>query len=157
MGLLGSNILGLSTGDFILSLSAELKSIEGLEEVKFSGAIEGIKIDMKKLANFEFPIIAIGAMNVTIEADVFGGQLTGSLTAGILNIDEDNEIIPSVGIGDVPIKKSIFYLGVQGEFAFSGMSGFSISFGISELGPLGVMFKASGHLLLDPVSQIYLA
>ena len=72
----------------MLSLSVERhrasRAIAGLE---FSGSIEGVKIDVGKLLDGEFPIVDIASIGVSVKGNVFGGQLDAALIGGILKLD----------------------------------------------------------------------
>ena len=55
--------------------------------LKFSGSIEGIKIDIGKLLDGEFPIIDIASIGVSVKGNMFGGELNAALIGGILRLD----------------------------------------------------------------------
>ena len=127
--------------DFILTLSASVESIGGIPGAEFSGTIEGVKIDLGRLWQGQFPIIDIAAIGVTIKADVFGGKLDAGLIGGILKIGNDNQLIGALAPPDTPVKDRVFFIGIQGGFEVAGI-GMTIRFALSELGPLGVQLEA---------------
>ena len=136
---------------FQLVLSAAVTGIQGMKGIEFSGAIEGVVIDMKLLKEGKFPIIAIESIGVSLKGDLFGGQITAGLIGGILRIDANGQIIDVLDT-TTPVEDRIFFVGVEGGFSFSGVGGFTIRFAISELGPLGVFISGSvpGGILLEP-------
>jgi hypothetical protein len=136
--------------DFVLVLSAAVTGIEGLPGATFSGAIEGIKIDVKALVEGRFPILDIASIGVSLEGQMFGGEVVGSLIGGIVKIGEDDQIVPATAPSDTPIKDRIFFLGIEGGFSMAGLGGFGIRLALSELGPLGVLITADVPILLDP-------
>ena len=69
---------------------AEIRGIPGLE---FSGAIDGIQIDVGKLLRGEFPIVGINAFGVSVKGDMFGGQLDAQLLGGMLKLDAAGRVI----------------------------------------------------------------
>ena len=119
---------------FVLTLSASVKEIHGLP-FDFSGAIEGIQIDMNLLEAGKFPIVDIASIAVGIDGDLFGGHITGDLLGGILKIDIDGNKIPATNTTTTVVER-VFYVGVAGSFEMSGLK-FAIRFALSELGPLG--------------------
>jgi hypothetical protein len=137
--------------DFVITLSASVTGLPGVSGLKFSGAIEGVKIDVGKLLNGEFPIIDIAAIGVSVEGNLFGGQIKAGLIGGILKLDASGAMIDSFDT-TTPVKARIFFIGIEGGFSFSGVGGFGIKFALSELGPLGVYLFASipGGIILEP-------
>ncbi|MBI3447906.1 MAG: hypothetical protein HY049_03165, partial [Acidobacteria bacterium] len=141
--------------DFILILSASVNGLQGVSGITFSGAVEGIKIDVGKLLAGEFPIIGIDSIGVSIEGNLFGGEIKASLIGGIINLDAGNRIIDSFDV-TTPVMRRVFFIGVEGGFEFSGI-GVTIRFALSDLGPLGIFMSVSipGGVILVP--QIGLA
>ena len=137
--------------NFTLTLSASVTSIGGLAGVNITGAIQGIQIDPSLLAQGEFPIIGISSIAVTVQGDLFGGQIDAGLVGGILDLDSGfNIIAPSDTT--TPVAHRVFYLGLEGGFTIDGMAGFQIQLGLSQLGPLDafVSVDVPGGILLDP-------
>ena len=127
-------------GDFVLTLSASVTSIQGLAGVQISGSIQGIRIQPALLARGEFPIIGIDSLGVTVKGDLFGGTIDAGLVGGILKLDSSYQIIGTFDT-TTPVFKRVFYLGLQGGFSISGLAGFTIRLGLSELGPLSVFIN----------------
>jgi hypothetical protein len=137
--------------DFTLILSAAVTGIQGIPGLEFSGAIEGVRIDIGKLLRGQFPITDIASIGVTVKGNVFGGQLTAGLIGGILKLDANGQLIDTFDF-TTPVEDRVFFVGVEGGFAMAGIGGFTIRFALSELGPLGVFISASvpGGILLEP-------
>jgi hypothetical protein len=137
--------------DFVLTLSAAVTGLQGVGGLEFSGAIDGIKIDVGKLLNGEFPVIDIAAIGVSIKGNLFGGEISAGLIGGIIKLDANGFMIDNFDI-TTPVAKRIFFVGVEGGFSMAGAGGFGIKFAISELGPLGVYIFASvpGGIVLEP-------
>ncbi|MBL8335376.1 MAG: hypothetical protein JNM97_01270, partial [Rhodoferax sp.] len=137
--------------DFVLTLSAAVTGLQGMSGLEFSGAIEGVKIDVGLLLQGKFPIIDIGSIGVQLKGDMFGGQITAGLIGGIIKLDANGAEITSFDT-TTPVVDRVFFIGVEGGFAFAGIGGFTIKFAVSELGPLGVFISASipGGILLEP-------
>ena len=142
---------GLSNPDkFVITLSAGVNSIAGLSGLQISGAISNIQIDPSLLAQGEFPIVGIGALAVTVQGNLFGGQLDAGLVGGILELDANDNIIPAGS--NTAVAQRIPYFAIEGGFVFAGLSGFTIRFGLSSLGPLQAFIDVEipSGILLDP-------
>ena len=128
-----------------------MTSIGGLAGVNITGAIQGIQIDPSLLAQGEFPIIGIRSIAVTVQGDLFGGQIDAGLVGGILDLDSGFNIIAPTDT-TTPVAHRVFYLGLEGGFTIDGMAGFQIQLGLSQLGPLDafVSVDVPGGILLDP-------
>ncbi|MBF0452316.1 MAG: hypothetical protein HQK75_16560, partial [Candidatus Magnetomorum sp.] len=142
--------------NFILTMSAAVTSIPGIKVAKFTGAIEGIKIDVQKLVNFEFPIIDIEAISVGVTANAFGGEISGAFLGGILKIDENNQIISATAPSDTTVAERILYMGIHGGLEMPGLGGLGIRFALSELGPLAVLVNADIPLTIEPSTGLTL-
>ena len=140
--------------DFVLVVSAEVVGMHNLP-LEFSGVIEGIKIDITKLTNGEFPIIDIASLGASVSGPLFGGELTGTLVGGILKLDADGNVLDSFA-PEEDIAERIFFIGVEAGFEFPGVGGLTIRFAVSELGPLGVFINGSvpGGILLEPITGL---
>ena len=141
--------------DFTLILSASVTGLHGLKGLEFSGAIEGIRIDVGKLLDGEFPVIGIDAIGVQVAGNLFGGEVNGALIGGILKLDAAGRMISPLDL-ITPAEDRIFFIGLQGGFEFPGVGGITIRFAMSELGPLGVFLNASvpGGILLEPTTGL---
>ena len=137
--------------NFTLTLSASVTSIGGLGGVTVTGAIQGIQIDPSLLAQGEFPITGLSSIAVTVQGDLFGGQIDAGLIGGILKLDSGFNIIAPTDT-TTPVAHRVFYLGLEGGFTIDGMAGFNIQLGLSQLGPLDAFVSVSvpGGILLDP-------
>lgn len=145
--------------DVVLTLSASVVGIEGLPGASFSGSIEGVQIDLGLLRQGRFPILELGGIGVTIEAQAFGGTIHGGLIGGLVRLDADGHRIGPDAPFNTPVADRVLYLGVQGGFEFAGLAGFMIRFAVSELGPLGVLVTAKSPvgIPIDPTMMTGLA
>ncbi|HEX6657898.1 MAG TPA: hypothetical protein VF065_07440, partial [Ilumatobacter sp.] len=141
--------------DFTIVMSAAVTSIKGIPNLEFTGAIDGIRIDVGELLAGRNPIVGIDAIAVQVKGDLFGGELNAALLGGILRLTEGGTIIQAFD-QTTPVAERIFYLGIEGGFSFAGMGGFSIRLGLSELGPLTVQISASipGGIVLEPTTGL---
>jgi 6-phosphogluconolactonase (cycloisomerase 2 family)/Ca2+-binding RTX toxin-like protein len=144
--------------NFVISISASVDAnLFGMAGVRATGTVQGLKIDIEKLVNGQFPIIDVGAVGVSVRGNMFGGTVDGALVAGIVKIDQNDELIPD---GESPnpedIKETIIYGGLRGGFSMAGAAGFSIQIGLSELGPLEVLMSASlpTGILIEPITGL---
>ena len=137
--------------NFSLTLSASIKEITGIPGLKFSGSVEGIKIDIGKLLAGEFPITDIASLGVSVEGDMFGGQIKATLIGGILKLSSAYRVIDPLDT-TTPVEKRILFVGLEGGFTFAGMAGLTIRLALSELGPLTVQLGMSlpTGILLEP-------
>ena len=137
--------------DFAIILSASIAGMPAVPGLVFSGAVEGIRIDIGKLLDGEFPITDIASIAVTIEGDLFGGQINAGLIGGIIKLSAGGTIIDTFDVL-TPVAERVFFVGVQGGFTMAGIGGFQIRFAMSELGPLGVFISVNipGGILLEP-------
>ena len=136
---------------FQLILSASVTGIQGMKGLEFAGTIEGVVIDIGLLKQGKFPIIDIASIGVSVEGDLFGGQIKAALIGGILKLDANGQMIDTLDT-TTPVQERVFFVGIEGGFSFSGVGGFTIRFAVSELGPLGVFISGSvpGGILLEP-------
>ncbi|MEW6157129.1 MAG: calcium-binding protein, partial [Verrucomicrobiota bacterium] len=146
--------------DFLLTLSAEVTKLPGLP-LEFSGAIEGIKIDIGKLLNGEFPIVDIRAIGVSVKGNLFGGTINGGLIGGILKLykpigSATFQMVPTNAPPNHQVDARVLFIGIEGGFDFAGLGGFGIKFALSELGPLEVEVRGSipGGIILEPNSGL---
>ena len=137
--------------NFTLDLSASINSISGLSSLQISGAVNNIQIDPSLLAQGKFPIVGISGFAVTIQGDLFGGQLDAGLVGGILDLDANNNIVQPTDT-TTAIAQRIPYFAIEGGFSFAGLAGFTIRFGLSADGPLQAFIdvEVPGGILLDP-------
>ncbi|MBN1698527.1 MAG: DNA/RNA non-specific endonuclease, partial [Spirochaetales bacterium] len=135
--------------DFYIILSARVVSINGMP-FEFEGLIEGVKIDVQKLLNGEFPIIDIEAAGVTVRGNLFGGEVNATLIVGVLKLDGTGEIIPAGNPQNIEAAESVLYAGIEGGFSFAGIGGFTIRVGLCEYGPLSVHLSAAVPIVIVP-------
>ena len=146
--------------DFTLILSASVDGLPAVAGLEFSGAIEGVRIRPKLLAEGKFPIVSIDAFGVSVSGSLFGGEINAALVGGILVIVEDNtapEGFRFLGpTDDIPdenlVEDRVLFVGLQGGFSLAGLGGLTIRLALSELGPLGVFLNVEvpGGILLEP-------
>ncbi|MCC6231170.1 MAG: hypothetical protein IT580_00900, partial [Verrucomicrobiales bacterium] len=143
--------------DFTLILSATVTGLPAVPNLKFSGAIEGIKIRPSLLLAGQFPIIDIASIGVSVSGDMFGGELNAALVGGIIKIQKTGEnsfapVDPTLTVPDSQVFDRVLFIGIQGGFSMAGIGGLTIRFALSELGPLGVFLNAEvpGGILLEP-------
>ncbi len=137
--------------DMLITLSANVTGIQGMAGLTFSGSIQGVQIDTSLLLAGQFPIVGIGAFGVSVAGDMFGGEVNASLVGGIVKLDAHGNMIADTDT-TTPVASRVFFVGISGGFAFSGLSGFTIQLGLSSLGPLDVQISADlpEGILLDP-------
>ncbi|HND55442.1 MAG TPA: hypothetical protein PLV92_23670, partial [Pirellulaceae bacterium] len=144
--------------DFKLVVSAAVENIKGIPKMNFSGAVQGIEIDVGLLQQGKFPITGIGSIGVSATGDLFGGKVTAGLIGGIIPLDSlGNEVSAIDQI--TPIVDRVFFVGIEGGFEIAGKGGFTIRLALTEKGPLGV--QVTGDLpegiLLEPISGLKLS
>ncbi len=143
--------------NFSLIVSAAVREIKGIPNVKVSGAIKGLRIEPALLLEGKFPVTAIESIGVGLEGTIFGADVKGSLIAGILRVDGNGEEISPLDL-TTPVADRIFFVGVQGSIEIAKKGGFSVRFALSELGPLGVQVQGTlpEGILLEPISGLKL-
>ena len=72
--------------DFDILLSATVTGLKGTSGLQFSGTIEGIKIRPSLLLQGKFPIVEIASLGVTLQGNLFGGEINAGLIGGVLKI-----------------------------------------------------------------------
>ncbi len=82
------------------------------------------------------------------------GSSSAGLVGGILELDANNNAIPAGS--NTAVAQRIPYFAIEGGFAFAGLAGFTIRFGLSSLGPLQAFISVDvpGGILLDPDSGL---
>ncbi|SFS22515.1 LEPR-XLL domain-containing protein, partial [Yoonia litorea] len=141
--------------DFILILSASIRGISGADGLQFEGAVNGIRIDVGLLLEGKFPVIGIDSLGVSVSGTLFGGSIDGALIGGIVRLDANGNQISTFDF-TTPVADRLLFVGVEASFGVAGVSGFTIRFAFSELGPLGVLVSGSvpGGILLEPNSGL---
>ncbi|HEX6130520.1 MAG TPA: hypothetical protein VF044_02260, partial [Actinomycetota bacterium] len=142
-------------GNFVLTLSVSVTEIKGIGGLEFSGSIEGVKIDVGKLLNGEFPIVEIASIGVQVKGTMFGGQIEAALIGGILKLNDAGQIIDPTDT-TTPVADRVLFFGLEGKFNFSGI-GVGIRLALSELGPLTVQLSASlptGIMLIPQIGLV---
>lgn len=145
--------------DVVLTLSASVTGIEGLPGAVFGGSIQGLEVDIGLLRQGRFPIIKLDSIGVSIRAEAFGGRIHGVLVGGLVRLDADGFRIRPDAPVDTPVADRILFVGVEGGYEVAGLSGFSIRFAVSELGPLGVLVTVNSPvgIPIDPTGVTGLA
>jgi hypothetical protein len=142
-------------GDFNIVLSASVGSLNGLTGLTVTGSVSNLVISVSELRAGRMPILDLGGVAITISGAMFGGTVSGSLALGIMKFDASGHVI-AVTDTTTPVARRIMYGALRASFQFSSLSGFSLSIGISELGPLNIYVAATTHILLDPASGLTL-
>ncbi|HVP75835.1 MAG TPA: hypothetical protein VMS63_07420, partial [Gaiellaceae bacterium] len=137
--------------NFLLTLSADVTGIKGIDGLEFSGSIQGIQIDIGKLLAGEFPIVGISSIGVEVKGNLFGGQIDAELIGGIVKLDASGNMIADTDT-TTPVASRVFFAGLSGSFSMAGIGGFSIQLALSELGPLSVVIGVTlpTGITLDP-------
>lgn len=139
--------------DLLITLDAEVSSIQGLPNLQFSGGVKGMKIDLGLLNAGQFPIVSLESFNVSVSGNAFGGQVKGAFIAGILKLSDQSKIIASTD-STTAVAKRVFYGGIQGGLTLPGMGSMEIRIGFCEFGPLGLFISSGIPIILDPNSGI---
>ena len=149
--------------DFVLTFSASvnLSQLKGAP-LALSGSVTDIVIDVGKLVDLKFPIISIGGVTVSVSGNLFGGTISATLLAGIVRFDSEgyevdqNNLRIGSGTTAVGTVTGAFYAGIRGSFSLGGLSGFKLSLGLSEFGPLTAYVAVSlpTGILLEPTSGL---
>ena len=139
----------LDPTDFKLILSASVTGLQGVGGLEFSGSIRGIVIDIGLLKEGRFPIVGIDEIGVTVRGNLFGGEIEAGLIGGIIKLDAAGQVIETFD-NTTTVVDRVFFVGVEGGFAFGGVGGFKIRFAISELGPLGLFLNVDIPIMIVP-------
>jgi 6-phosphogluconolactonase (cycloisomerase 2 family) len=121
--------------------------------VRIQGGVDSIVIDPYRLADGQFPIVGIDGFAVSASGNLMGGEITGSLVAGVVKVDAEGNVLDS---GSRDFADTVFYGAIQGEYKLPGLAGLEIRVGFSELGLIQAYVSATGSILLDPVSGLSL-
>ena len=133
---------------FLITLSVSITKLPSVAGLKFSGAIEGLKIDPFLLLEGKFPIIEVRSIAVSVTGQLFGGELTATLLGGIMRFDAAGNTIGDLD-ATTPVADRVLFFGIEGGFKIAGM-GLQIRLGLSELGPLEVQIVAAIPVLIVP-------
>ena len=124
--------------DFLLTLSAAVTGLPAVASgLKFSGAIEGVKIDVGCCSQGKFPIVDIASIGVSVKGKLFGGELNAALLGGILKLDATGSVIGDFDT-TTPVADRVLLLRHRGRLQDRRHGGLTIRLGLSELGPLEV-------------------
>ncbi|MCB1096095.1 MAG: LEPR-XLL domain-containing protein [Verrucomicrobiae bacterium] len=138
-----------SPGDFAVVLDVELRPIFGLN---LSGSVEGLTIDIGKLRDGEFPITNIDAFTVSIDTEIAGFGIGGTLRLATVDFDAAGMIVD--GPDTSSVVRTEFYLAVIGQMDFLNKE-IEIRFAISSAGPLN-FFVSYNDTDLSPAGGILL-
>lgn len=138
---------------FDIVLSADIQSIQGISGgVTFSGGVSGVRIDVQKLLDGDFPIVDVRSVTAMISGNFFGGTVSLGLVAGVVRFDANNMVIPDdpSGNSQAVVADTVFYGGLSGSLEIEGLGQISIRLGLSDFGPLSFYLEAGIPILLDP-------
>ncbi|MDI1313705.1 hypothetical protein, partial [Prosthecobacter sp.] len=128
--------------DFLIQLSAEVDTTIGV--IAISGSVTNAVIDPQLLFEGKFPIISIDGLAIGASGNLFGGSISGTLTAGVIRFDPTGRMVDGLGnytgtsVKATGAITNVFYAGIQAGFEFAGMAGFNIRIGLSDFGPLQI-------------------
>ncbi len=124
--------------DFMIDLSASISTTIG--GATLSGSVTNVVIDPSLVAAGEFPVTSIGGLSVGVSGNLFGGTVSGTLIAGVVQIDSKGQVVN--GPDNYTPYTSAFYAGIEGGISIAGLAGFDIRVGLSQFGPLQVYVEA---------------
>ena len=136
---------------FTIALSASVNGNFG--PLTFSGGVDNIVIDPYRLAQGEFPIVALDGFSVGVSGDLFAGRIEGAVVGGIVKLDAEGNVLDD---GETDFASTVFYAGINGGFQL-GDKGFEILIGFSERGFLQGYVRADVPVLLEPISGLTLS
>jgi hypothetical protein len=160
---IGLTKLGLSwpdfnadKGNFDLILSAFVTSLgttPGGPTV--TGVINDLRISLSELRAGRMPIIDVGSGSITISGPLFGGTVSGTIAIGVIRLDANGSRIDPTDT-TTAVAQRVFFGAIRASFTFAGRSGFSLSFGVSELGPISAYMAIHANVLLHAPSGLTL-
>ena len=101
-------------------MSASISGLPAVAGLKFTGAIEGVRIRPSLLLEGKFPIVDIQSFGVSVTGSLFGGTLDAALIGGIVKLDSTGHMILD-GDTTTEVVDRVFFVGVQGGFSLAGM------------------------------------
>ncbi|WP_406694298.1 PKD domain-containing protein [Singulisphaera sp. Ch08] len=136
---------------FTIALTASVTGTIG--PLTFSGGVDNMVIDPYRLANGEFPIVALDGFSVGVSGDLFAGRIEGAVIGGIVKLDDEGNVLDD---GETDFASTVFYAGINGGFQF-GDIGVEILVGFSERGFLQGYLRADVPLVLEPIAGLTLS
>ncbi|MFO0937119.1 MAG: beta-propeller fold lactonase family protein [Gemmataceae bacterium] len=138
---------------FIIDVSATINGRIG--PLTVTGGVESLKIDPYLLADEKFPIISLDGFSVSASGNLFGGEISAGLVAGIIKLDEEGNVLDDVA---TDYDSTVLYGGIEGGFKFAGIGGIELRLGFSELGLHQAYLSANlpGGIVLDATSGLSL-
>ena len=127
--------------NFRILISAGIEGSIG--PMGITGSVEGLEIDVAKLRDGQFPIVALESATAEVTGTLFGADIKAEFIAGVIRFDADGQRIAS-GDRDTPIANSVFYAAIEGGIDIAGLGGLTIRLGLSEKGPLSAYVETSG-------------
>src|SRR5277367_2407809 len=109
-----------------------------------SGSVTNAVINVGLLSQGQFPVTSLGGFSVSAGGDLFGGQVSGGLIAGIVAVDSSGNVVSGTdssgnvvsGTSTMPVANRYLYGGVEASLDLAGLGGFTVMLGLSQLGPL---------------------
>jgi hypothetical protein len=133
--------------DFSMTFNATMNATYG--EIELQGSLQNITVDVGKLIDGEFPITGIQSASITASGDAFGGQLSGSLVLGVIQLDAEDHV---VAYGQ-PYDHTLFYAGIEAQLT-TPEGGMGIRFGLTQNGPLQAYVDISAPIEIFPPADI---
>ncbi len=133
--------------DFSMTFNATMNATYG--EIQLQGSLQNITVDVGKLLDGEFPITGIQSASITASGDAFGGQLSGSLVLGVIQLDAEDH---AVAYGQ-PYDHTLFYAGIEAQLT-TPEGGMGIRFGLTQNGPLQAYVDISAPIEIFPPADI---
>jgi hypothetical protein len=129
----------LDPTDFTIKFSGGLAANEAWP---ITCLVDGLEIDIGKVAKEEFPIVGLDGFQIGIdEFDLGPVTIGGGLTLGMVTV----ETSPGK-------EETAFYGGIEGKFKYSGIGG-GLSLIVCEYGPILAKFSIGG-LVLGPTGFV---
>lgn len=136
---------------FTIALTASVTGTIG--PLTFSGGVDNLVIDPFRLAEGEFPIVALDGFSVGVSGDLFAGRIEGAVIGGIVKLDDEGNVLDD---GETDFASTVFYAGINGGFQFGDL-GVEILIGFSERGFLQGYLRADVPLVLEPIAGLTLS
>ena len=90
-------------------LGASVTGIKGIPGVTISGSVQGAQINIGALIAGQNPLVGLTAISVSIQGNLFGGEIDAGLIGGILNVDAQGNNIPETDT-TTPVANRIFFV-----------------------------------------------
>ncbi len=133
--------------DFTMTFDGTMNATYG--EIQLQGSLQNITVDVGKLLDGEFPITGIQSASITASGNAFGGQISGSLVLGVIQLDAEDH---AVAYGQ-PYDHTLFYAGIEAQLT-TPEGGMGIRFGLTQNGPLQAYVDISAPIEIFPPADI---